>query len=306
MALAHSSYSVCPSLSRFYLAQLSSLSTEAGIPLADRVARRFCSRCSSLFVPGINCTVRVAPVRNPRVKRKRDERDEGRKGNGNRIARKGVDSTGDKDQGDGGLGETKMDQRPDGDGGKVSDTTDPSRKRKRRRTKRELSNPVNGGDLVVVAPRPSVVVNRLSQAEPPLPTRSQPASKPSSGDALINMVKYTCTTCAAVTLTPGLTKGHRQLHNASSSRSTAPRLVSTPSNTPNAKSRSVTPSTPSSPVPSKIAHSDTPSTPSASALKKKKQKDRRKSGLQSLIAKKKEGGDATGGGLNLTDFLSTL
>ncbi|KAJ3120966.1 hypothetical protein HK098_004089 [Nowakowskiella sp. JEL0407] len=76
-AAAHSTFSIDPSISRYYLAHLqnyarfevaeiSQLSSTAasnkykdGIELSDRISRRICKKCSSLLVPGLTSSVSI-------------------------------------------------------------------------------------------------------------------------------------------------------------------------------------------------------------------------------------------------------
>ncbi|KAI8809151.1 hypothetical protein BJ742DRAFT_805262 [Cladochytrium replicatum] len=46
-------------LARFYLHKLLRLSHTSGVPIPFRIAKHFCSRCGSFFVPGSTCAVRV-------------------------------------------------------------------------------------------------------------------------------------------------------------------------------------------------------------------------------------------------------
>ncbi|KNC97147.1 uncharacterized protein SPPG_07538 [Spizellomyces punctatus DAOM BR117] len=56
---AHSLFATCPSLSRFYLSKFQDVCADQKVPIVERVSKRFCSRCGSLFVPGQNVRVRV-------------------------------------------------------------------------------------------------------------------------------------------------------------------------------------------------------------------------------------------------------
>ena len=50
----------CPSLSRHTLLELGSIARQSGIHLDPKLERTFCSRCGSLFIPGINVSIQIS------------------------------------------------------------------------------------------------------------------------------------------------------------------------------------------------------------------------------------------------------
>ncbi|KAI9008192.1 hypothetical protein BC832DRAFT_411400 [Gaertneriomyces semiglobifer] len=61
---AHALTAVSPSLSRWYFSQFQEVCFSNDIQVPDRVAKRFCMKCSSLFIPSCNAQVRVNKIRN--------------------------------------------------------------------------------------------------------------------------------------------------------------------------------------------------------------------------------------------------
>ncbi|TPX63744.1 hypothetical protein SpCBS45565_g06413 [Spizellomyces sp. 'palustris'] len=71
---AHSLFDTCPSLSRFYLSKFQDVCADQKVPVIERISKRFCSRCGSLFVPGQNARVRVTgngERENPKKKKRK-------------------------------------------------------------------------------------------------------------------------------------------------------------------------------------------------------------------------------------------
>ncbi|KAI8842074.1 hypothetical protein BC829DRAFT_401820 [Chytridium lagenaria] len=76
---AHLLYSTSPELSRHYMSNFALLSKRASeqtvdpLQISDKLVKKFCGICGSLFVPGQNCSVRIIPFRQsgPLSKRKR-------------------------------------------------------------------------------------------------------------------------------------------------------------------------------------------------------------------------------------------
>ena len=58
--LAHTAENIhVAGLSRFYISQLETLSATTGTEMASSVMQRCCPKCSSVYIAGANCTVRV-------------------------------------------------------------------------------------------------------------------------------------------------------------------------------------------------------------------------------------------------------
>ncbi|KAJ3413040.1 hypothetical protein HDV05_008561 [Chytridiales sp. JEL 0842] len=77
---SHTLQATCPSLARFYISALLETANlhKNRLTLADRVRKKFCSVCGSIFVPGLNCGVRtVGGGGKGRRNKKNEKRDSG-------------------------------------------------------------------------------------------------------------------------------------------------------------------------------------------------------------------------------------
>ncbi|KAJ3048217.1 hypothetical protein HK097_010764 [Rhizophlyctis rosea] len=291
LALAHKAHAVSPQLSSFYLHTLQKFAIDANVPLADRVGRTFCSRCTSLFVPTLNCTVNVSSCAGGK-KRKRDQK-----------------------------AEPAANQ----------DRKKPKRERSDDVAHNAIVAKQNTAVEIPIPAQPSSKKHRsvkIFKTSAP-DTRTTPdtplnhiiytchtcktttyftgliPSHRSSYD-LNQKQDLPTTQTKPVTPKPTLPKTSLQSTPTHSPKPIPPQIKPLSTNAPPTR-----PSTPTSPFPnSDNSSSEAPS----SGGPKKKKKDKKKSDLQSMIAAKKKnagggggvGAGGGGGGLNLSDFLSTL
>ncbi|KAF9584278.1 hypothetical protein BGW38_006990 [Lunasporangiospora selenospora] len=68
---AHATLISCPAISSHFMSQCLRLVHETDSPLPRDLREKFCSGCGSIFVPGMNCQVRVVPVDETPLERQR-------------------------------------------------------------------------------------------------------------------------------------------------------------------------------------------------------------------------------------------
>nr|CAG8630065.1 9447_t:CDS:2 [Entrophospora candida] len=56
---SHTLLTNVPNLSAYYMQKFNQNSIEKDINLADNVKNKYCSYCGSIFLPGLNCRVRI-------------------------------------------------------------------------------------------------------------------------------------------------------------------------------------------------------------------------------------------------------
>ncbi|KAK9688352.1 hypothetical protein K7432_014436 [Basidiobolus ranarum] len=67
-SIAHHVYSTSPELSAFYSQRFFAFSDSLEVPLSENLLSQFCTKCGSLFVPGVNCKVQVKHNQKKRTK----------------------------------------------------------------------------------------------------------------------------------------------------------------------------------------------------------------------------------------------
>ena len=68
---SHTLLPTVPSLSAFYMQQFNQFAAEKELNLAEAVKRKYCSYCGSIFLPGLNCQVRIETNKKRKSKSKR-------------------------------------------------------------------------------------------------------------------------------------------------------------------------------------------------------------------------------------------
>ncbi|KAJ3326745.1 hypothetical protein HDU76_012679 [Blyttiomyces sp. JEL0837] len=322
---ANLTLAIAPSLSRHYNSTLLHLVTESsissiasapsssGLRLSDGIAKKLCRACGSVFVPGLNCAVRIVPTglsggKVIKMKRKR-------------ARRKQVNKTGDLDS-----------VNEDGKGDRVQRVITHS-KPISLATKRFLSE----DPVPAIKRRRMINLNLKSHQPPPNTTTATTSSLPLTSDIqqqqdqqsmakepnpydVMNLVVYVCNICGSETRMPG---SLRQLlpHSSTPSVTTArPKKlkqdapVSIPSSS-TSTSRQSSPLPPSLPTPTTNTRQPIPLPAKPTAVnpplgKKGKQGQgqnqqagKKKNDLmKSLLASRAKKGGLGGGGLSMDDI----
>ncbi|KAF9428435.1 hypothetical protein BGZ94_002418 [Podila epigama] len=76
---SHMLLSTCPQVSSLYMSQLLSLTSDRDLSLHEDIQSRACAGCGSIFLPGVNCTVKIIPTPESSEKKERQRAAEKRK-----------------------------------------------------------------------------------------------------------------------------------------------------------------------------------------------------------------------------------
>ncbi|KAI8917138.1 hypothetical protein DFJ77DRAFT_459314 [Powellomyces hirtus] len=285
---SHSLHAVHPSLSRHLLASLTDVCAVSATPLPEKLTKRFCSRCCSLFVPGTSTHVQVKELGKSTRSAQRRRRTGKASGELGQFRRTSGESH-------------PSDPIPIGDR--------PTELQKRHTKPRIIINGLGRTGNPKAAQQDALVAVKGKRK------RARLALQPG---ALLTCVSCQCTVCSAETRIPGKTaENEAQLLAAlAAQKRSVPSAVGEdfiPIPQMPAADLVKAPSSASSHPQYPRAALETPSSsrgsmspaPAMAPAGKIKKKDKRKNELRSLLAKK-DSEDGAKSGLTLTDFLSSL
>ncbi|KAI8821677.1 uncharacterized protein EV422DRAFT_427673 [Fimicolochytrium jonesii] len=304
---AHALFASHPSLSRHYLSTFTETCVATQTPIIDKVARRYCSRCATLYAAGrtVDVCVRRVHGRQEKGKGKSSEAGRGVKGEAPAPGKEKVTPEG----GTPGVEQKKKGKRLQKQ--KRLGTADMGRAETRKSETGKTAQWTAETYETATSGLTPVNINRLGD--------ETTSARQSTAPLASSYIAYVCTTCTAETRLAGTPAGFTlpkpvstslpiKIAKPKSKTSLSTAAFATSATTPKVAaslSRNASKSASSNAAESSKsvaqAQLPKPADPNSKAATKRKRKD----DLQSLLAKKGSGGSGSGS-LSLTDFLSDL